>query len=228
MLSFFKPPPARTEFLDVVAVLKLSHKYDVPHLRRCALLHLATAYPTSLRDWDRRSTAGTFSPPTRLDDELELLQLVTLHDVRWVMPMLYYSCSTRSVFEIIESKATSLDQIDQRRIRLAGYLKQYSSTTRALRFLILPSSDGCTTRDACNIKALSWFEQAETWRPSIPLNIWDDSDWKKLGNDICTACLTRAKAAHRKARHTIWDDIPGMYGLPSWQELEMLKLRDLE
>ncbi|KAJ6592215.1 hypothetical protein DFH09DRAFT_1025124 [Mycena vulgaris] len=42
-------------FADIIGILRLSHKYDVPYLRRCTLQHLSIVYPTSLFDYDARA-----------------------------------------------------------------------------------------------------------------------------------------------------------------------------
>ncbi|TRM67873.1 hypothetical protein BD626DRAFT_480070 [Schizophyllum amplum] len=44
----FLPPPQDTSFEIIEGVLRLSNKYDVPTLRRCALQHLVIRYPTDL------------------------------------------------------------------------------------------------------------------------------------------------------------------------------------
>ncbi|KAJ7464391.1 hypothetical protein FB451DRAFT_1042210 [Mycena latifolia] len=45
--SSFFTPPEDTPLEAIVGILRLSHKYDVPYLRRRALKHLETIYPTS-------------------------------------------------------------------------------------------------------------------------------------------------------------------------------------
>jgi aldehyde:ferredoxin oxidoreductase len=36
------------------------------------------------------------------------------------------------------------------------------------------------------------------------------------------------KAAHREARQEFWEQLPKMYGLPGWEELEKMKAEDLK
>jgi hypothetical protein len=52
--AFFMPPPTEVQFEDTLAIMRLSHKYDVADLRRHALVHLGTIYPTTLAGYDAR------------------------------------------------------------------------------------------------------------------------------------------------------------------------------
>ncbi|KAF8217041.1 hypothetical protein K438DRAFT_1798203 [Mycena galopus ATCC 62051] len=61
--SFFMPPPAEFQLGEALAILRLSHKYDVPYLRRRALDHVGPIYPTSLAGYgdnnNRRQTSSS-------------------------------------------------------------------------------------------------------------------------------------------------------------------------
>ncbi|KAJ6592181.1 hypothetical protein DFH09DRAFT_1415107 [Mycena vulgaris] len=45
--SFSMPPPAEPRFNDIMGILRLAHKYDVPYLRPRALEHLGTFNPNT-------------------------------------------------------------------------------------------------------------------------------------------------------------------------------------
>ncbi|KAJ7100470.1 hypothetical protein C8R44DRAFT_566597, partial [Mycena epipterygia] len=49
---FFRPFPASTDFDVIVGYLRLGHKYGVDYLRRHALIHLSSGYPTTLAGAD--------------------------------------------------------------------------------------------------------------------------------------------------------------------------------
>ncbi|KAJ7132735.1 hypothetical protein C8R46DRAFT_818567, partial [Mycena filopes] len=50
--EFFEPYPAKTIFPIIAGVLRMSHKYQVDVLRKRALVHLSSLYPTTLPGWD--------------------------------------------------------------------------------------------------------------------------------------------------------------------------------
>ncbi|KAJ6582070.1 hypothetical protein B0H19DRAFT_1117472 [Mycena capillaripes] len=56
-----------------------------------------------------------------------------------------------------------------------------------------------------------------TW----PLEYWSPQAWGAL--KICEHCLTEAKTLHATARQTFWEQLPEMFGLPGWVELEEMQ-----
>ncbi|KAL1752185.1 hypothetical protein FB107DRAFT_293344 [Schizophyllum commune] len=68
VFHYFLPPPAKTTFAILEGVLRLSHKYDAPMLRRCALQHLSVTFVTDLAKM-RHDLCRTYL----VDDEREEL-----------------------------------------------------------------------------------------------------------------------------------------------------------
>ncbi|KAJ7439571.1 hypothetical protein FB451DRAFT_1192041 [Mycena latifolia] len=48
-----------------------------------------------------------------------------------------------------------------------------------------------------------------------------DEDWE--GFEICSVCRSRSYTIHKEAREACWDRLPGVYGLPSWEDLQQMK-----
>ncbi|RDB19543.1 hypothetical protein Hypma_013382 [Hypsizygus marmoreus] len=223
--TYFEDPPAQTDLQTLLAILRLGHKYDTPHLRQCALRHLSTAYPTTLQVWDSRLETRTFPPVGKFDDEFQLLQAALKIGARWAMPTLFYHCGAYPMQEILNSPVWigAGDLLLEKNHCLAGYTEQFAATLRVLRFLVQPTTDRCSSPLKCYPSRLTWFDMADTWRASIPLEIWDESDWKRFARDVCPVCLDQARNTHRKARIAVWESLPQTYGLPSWEELEVEK-----
>ncbi|TFK64306.1 hypothetical protein BDN72DRAFT_881571 [Pluteus cervinus] len=57
---YVPPTPSPTTFPIISAILRLSTKYMVPHLRRICISHLLTYWPTTLQGWDAREQLATF------------------------------------------------------------------------------------------------------------------------------------------------------------------------
>jgi hypothetical protein len=222
--SSFAPPPAQTDCRTVLSNLRLAHKYDVPHIRERALQHLASAYPTRLQAWDSRPKTRTFPPILKFDLEFQLLQAALETEARWLMPALFYSCCSYPMHEILNSVKWigTGDHLEKYKC-LLGYVDQFAATSRVLRFLVQSPTERCVTQTKCTAGRLAWFDMVDTWRTSIPLDIWDESDWKRLGKDVCAACLGQSRSTHRKARQVVWDTLPRTYGLPGWDVLEVSK-----
>ncbi|KAG5650781.1 hypothetical protein H0H81_011079 [Sphagnurus paluster] len=130
--AYFAPPPAHTDVKTLIAVLRLAHKYEAISLSHCALLHLATAYPTKLRAWDSRNETRTFPPCRLFSEEFQLLRLAYKHGATWTLPSLFYGCSAYPMNEILDSPVwTEADDLTlEKTLCLLGYAEQFSSSHR--------------------------------------------------------------------------------------------------
>ncbi|KAG6829681.1 hypothetical protein H0H92_003799 [Tricholoma furcatifolium] len=221
--NYFEAPPARTDFKTLLAMLRLSHKYQVGYLSQRALQHLSTAYPSTLQAWDTRNETRTFPAIKNFDDEFQLLRAAQKFSASWVMPSLLYSCGAYPMDVILDSQVwkEAGDLVVEKNAILLGYTEQFAASLRVVRFLVQPKTHGCTDELRCYKKKLTWFDVVDTWRPSIPLEIWDESDWKRYAKEVCAACLEQSRKAHIKARMAVWEDLPRAYRLPPWDKLEI-------
>jgi len=95
------PFPAPTTFENIAGCLRLSHKYGVDYLRRCALIHLLLAYRTPLSEWesyDYANNPGPVALPRKLCHghgptttfQLSAIQLTREVDTPWILPIAFY------------------------------------------------------------------------------------------------------------------------------------------
>ncbi|KAJ7159359.1 hypothetical protein C8R43DRAFT_1234077 [Mycena crocata] len=233
--SFFQSYPATTTFKIMSGVLRLSTKYDVDHLRRRALVHLSSAYPTTLTERDRRlnqyESAVWEQPSWHADGvagEISVIRLSREVDAPWILPLAFYVLGRRSVsIDIVpETPSTTprLCQSDQLALLKGSSLQQLAST-QILRFLCAPPIAGCTRREICMEAKLegmySAFEDLQRF-PRIPLNIWAEEDWDRIP-ELCDVCHENLRDMHNAGRETFWDGLPEMYDLSSWDTLRQMK-----
>jgi hypothetical protein len=65
------------------------------------------------------------------------------------------------------------------------------------------------------------------WFKCILLLPWGSTDMKQgkyLNNQVpwdtmCTPCLTKAKRLHEIYKKYTWDNLPGLFDLPSWDSM---------
>ncbi|KAJ7688022.1 hypothetical protein B0H17DRAFT_1012810 [Mycena rosella] len=235
--SFFEAYPHTTNFATVSAILRLSAKYEVEHLRRRALTHLSSRFPTTLSDWDVR--ADDEGPLWRRsswhDDISEYICIATIQLCReihapWILPSAFYMfCSENPAPQVIlhGTQAPHVELGDHdKAVFFAGQLLQHGTETKDVgRFLYFPSTiDTCVTPKRCGkarLAALEGFWNNYQEFPSMPLDIWDENDWDDLG--ICSICRGVLEKIHQEAREACWDRLPGVYGLPSRKDLEAMK-----
>ncbi|KAJ7438914.1 hypothetical protein B0H11DRAFT_1884190 [Mycena galericulata] len=235
--SFFEAYPAPTTFETLAGILRLSTKYEVDYLRRRALIHLSSAYPTKLSVWDSLKENFTEQPSwgrpswsilANSEIRFDAIRLSRQIDAPWVLPAAFYQLAADREVDhpadlLHDEYLSPTDQLSF----LKGYALQRSATASILRFLFTPRIiDGCRNRTKCAEKKLVALEFAHhDWDeyPAIPLQIWAEEDWTWL-EDVCPSCRSGLREAHQEARKDFWERLPGMYGLVCWKELEELKV----
>ncbi|KAJ7753408.1 hypothetical protein DFH07DRAFT_774153 [Mycena maculata] len=250
LLRFFMPFPAKVGMDAIMGCLRLSNKYQVDYLRRRALIHMASGYPTTLSRWDEITAhmEEDMNPPGNAPSWLlpldrrytvAAVQLLREVDALWMLPVAFYRLCIRCKDlgrEIYHGAAhNDIHQIlcyqDQEAFAKGHYLQIQSVTTDVLRFLTDPLDVvGCTSAKRCaraRFKAISWAMEETRELPAIPLDIWDAEGWEKL-HSTCPTCLTAHKEAHQAARQAFWDKLPEIYALPPWEELKKLEATALE
>ncbi|KAJ6529620.1 hypothetical protein B0H19DRAFT_968072 [Mycena capillaripes] len=225
--SFFEAYPAPATYETMAGILRLSTKYEVEHLRRRALVHLSSAFPMTLADWDMR-TPRSWNFQYSSSGSISLINLCRQTEALWILPAAFYRLGMTSRASTIICGGVSQVQlsVSDRVCFLDGLLVQRSATMDIVRFLYHPvSTDGCMTRKRCAEAKLDALEQVRDDLkafPALPLGIWCEDYWDRL-SEMCATCLEELREIHRKAREEFWRQIPEMFKLPSWHELEDLK-----
>ncbi|KAJ7455106.1 hypothetical protein FB451DRAFT_1099413 [Mycena latifolia] len=221
--SFFEPPPAKTDLAAITGILRLSHKYDVQYLRRRALLHLDTGYPTSLAVYEI-SGSETFSSDG-LDDSLRTIEVAAEVGATWVLPTAFYFLCYSDMRDILSAPTWGHLAPAHQTTAIVSYTRQRTACPPVLPFLRIPFTEGCTALDQCSAYKAAYLEDVAAWNISDPLGSY--KDWSPFEGRICAYCLTESEAYHRRARKKLWDELPGIYGLPPWDVLERLKAESL-
>ncbi|KAJ7456054.1 hypothetical protein FB451DRAFT_1276927, partial [Mycena latifolia] len=233
--EFFEPFPAPTTFAILAGVLRMSHKYAVDVLRKRSLVHLSSAHPMTLEQWQR---ADVDFKPSWFDavycDYIEMVLLARQTSALWVLPSVFYRMcrySFRLEDNIINGGASgalrSRDKVVC--IRATRFLEA-AATSNILEFLWSPQDEKfCRDWDYCIQSRCRLRRIAEGRRRSspdddigfTPLEIWQEEDWKQL--DICARCLPRMKKAHQEAQQSLWNQLPEIFELPDWAHLQKMK-----
>ncbi len=97
---FFEAFPAATTFPILAGVLRMSHKYEVDELRKRALVHLSSCYPTRFEDWKPKGTTSSSSPQTT-SQYLQVIILARQMDALWILPTAFYQlCDEEKIEDI--------------------------------------------------------------------------------------------------------------------------------
>ncbi|KAF7359030.1 BTB domain-containing protein [Mycena sanguinolenta] len=239
--------PAQTRLCTILGCLRLSHKYEVDHLRRRALIHLSSVYRTKLSKAEvvfrneskerlpskTRSWKWTVQDPRSGTAILLVIQVAREVNAPWILPHAFYDLATCYYPHCELARDAHIDDIalylsppDQRSFAHGHCQQVISSAANILRFLSHPLKiDGCTSLYEClSLRVLATERNRQNLQinAAMPLELWGSDQWKWL-DGLCRSCLVVLKKTHADAREAFWDSLPELYGLPSWEELEKMK-----
>jgi len=85
-------------------------------------------------------------------------------------------------------------------------------------------SETCSDRDECTAAVAKVFFIISSPHPKF----WVLNEWNKDWNTaMCLPCRKKAKEIYDAGRETCWQQLPAVFGLPDWAELQ-LKALDFE
>jgi hypothetical protein len=144
----------------------------------------------------------------------------------------YYDISKAGLSRIIKD-ARWLDLGDEARTTvLLGYSAQAQQCPKVLNFLFIgKGGNDCEKWTSCNKARLEMGRLTNTnlgrgRRAISPLDVWREPVWaaaEQMFKPLCSNCVTEAKALQAVAREKCWDELPKMFGLPGWEELEEMR-----
>ncbi|KAJ7610525.1 hypothetical protein FB45DRAFT_835476 [Roridomyces roridus] len=219
--SFFERPPVPTTFPVVEGILRLSTKYDVGYLRHRALLHLATASPLSLEEYDALSATSTFG----IEDSFPHLLLAENLGIQWAMPiaMLKVSCSL-TIEQILSELSPSL-QHTCLSARNSLIFAQGHDTFSCMRVVDQP---GCSSQASCRTNRVALLSVLTKRELLVPLGYFPPYWWAEtFPQMLCEACCREGRTQYNAGRQRIWDRLPALFGIPSWEDLRAAQEADL-
>ncbi|KAJ7018705.1 hypothetical protein C8F04DRAFT_1150423 [Mycena alexandri] len=235
--DFFEPSPAPTTFEILAGVLRMSHKYEVDGLRKRALTHLSSAHSTEFGDdgstlhHDLPSWRTALADGTN-DENMLIVELARQVGADWILPTAFYRMCEHSYEETIITR-TALSTGDKVRCFQGLRFLETTGAASVLQFLCNHEVAMCPQPYEClvarTIKHQSVSERRDYSRETettMPFELWGEGDWDDL--EVCDPCLSQMQKVHREARKRLWDQLPGIFGLPDWSELEKIKAEVLK
>ncbi|CAK5268366.1 unnamed protein product, partial [Mycena citricolor] len=224
-ISYYDPQETK-DFLLIAAILRLSTKYNVEFLRRRALAHISSLYPTKLSDWDQRKDNAMEVFNAR-PFAVFLLAKETGHQA--LLPACMYLCADSvDINDILDG----LESIDGTHIELdwpdkRACIRGRQNLLLALRsevFAFLTGSlaviTGCTAQARCDASKLRWLQSLEASLGNGCPGIFSIKfPWPSFRKAVCETCYAASYAHSNQKREEIWNNLPGYFDLPPWAEL---------
>lgn len=224
--SFFEPPPSPTELYIVESILRLSLKYDVQFLKRRALSHLNSTFPTTLDGWKTREKNRTIPP---LDNTPFAAFLLARNlELDWLLPAILYCISSHPIEKVLDSTVFGDEEISfkwaDKRMCIMG--RQTLLMTQAENAVQMTRNacnqvEGCTGA-TCSTTRTRCAQNLCSWNMAGFLDYLEDNV-NYHSQEFCPACQTAFKDAYTQATLQMWHDLPSMFSLPSWQDLEKIR-----
>ncbi|KAK7001410.1 glutamine amidotransferase type-1 domain-containing protein [Favolaschia claudopus] len=218
-------PAETTDFLLIAAILRLSTKYNVDFLRRRALAHISSLYPTTLQEWDLRKDTAMEVFNARPFAVL-LLAKETGHQA--LLPACMYLCADSVDINDILDGLTSIDgkhlELDwpDKRACIRGR-QNLLLALRAEVFAFLTGNltiQNCASPQRCDSSKLRWLQSLEASLGNGCPGIFSIKfPWNAFRKAVCENCYTASHTHSNTQRQLIWDKLPSYFGMPPWEEL---------
>ncbi|EDR12104.1 uncharacterized protein LACBIDRAFT_311092 [Laccaria bicolor S238N-H82] len=224
--GFFQPPPSKTDFDTLAGILRLSTKYEIPYLRQRALLHLDTIICNTLQDHDTRENKRTIPPRNSL--AFLIADLAHEMDLPWLLPPVLYFCTEDIVRDYMykgERKSMNKSQQVACIKALMPLIKWHQR--EVLSFLYLTNVDGCKSFAQCNEGRLKLSRACSASEVNFSLISFSGLFEEVVRRVVCTTCCIASRDAHLAGREALWEALPGLFDLPSWETLRTLRAQAL-
>lgn len=205
-------------FVYLCAVLRLSTKYEIKRLRGLALQRLKRGVPTTLASFDDPEYQDDRA--TAQKNALVVINLAWETNCLELLPCAYYYCSrlpASTIFEGSGGVTLALPDITACILGKEQLLNMQRQTTHPFLYTLPKSKSGSRCKDCCegNDRLLLEYLQRQDFRR--PCTFEQFIDWEKIG--ACKSCASPHQSAHTKGRQEAWAQLPGIFGLESWEKI---------
>ena len=231
----FEHPPKDVPVNVVLSVARLSHKYEVQHLRRRSILHIEQNYSMDMDTFLSRADLDLKIPWFfGLKTLLNIIATARYINALWVLPAAYYHCASMMDSHILRhtSSWNSSQHATVLLHVLSGLLNLQIMDVAWYTLLETPCSE-CLHRERCALYRLARGQEHRLFitnagRRPHTLICWWDRNWLKnqYCEGLCAPCSSACMSAYESSRGDYWDKIPSAFNLPSWKELKLLKETD--
>ncbi|KAL7282827.1 hypothetical protein ACG7TL_002240 [Trametes sanguinea] len=235
---------ARPPFPVVAALVELSHKYDMGHLREEALRRFRLCLPHRFSDFISRvnivnqqqsqGDGDTFGPTLESPalhisadrDVIRTANLVRLVDDNRMLPMALYLCAQLSVAALLDGtegddgRMHTLCREDQARCLQARMVLSERNHRKMARIWGLSVARSCCahSKKCHSIYRSQAKEELPEMVSSTPPNPLSSMDPRLRASGLCDARIAHLLEEEKKEMLMIWEKLPGDLGLsvPQW------------
>ncbi|KAF7291783.1 BTB domain-containing protein [Mycena chlorophos] len=223
-------------FLAVLSILRLSHKYGVEYLFQRALIHLEHVYPVDPSPHRPLHTLATNHlgyEAGKVDLDLRAIPLLRQVEATWLLPFAFYSLGTYYFEEVFPSAFWATFPEDLQRIFLCLQMK-HIRMIGTMHHCVgdASTSPNCRSEDQCSSEIADFCRTSILFHSPLndleervdldPLIMWDRSlAWDTfIENRICESCRLEILAEKEDVWWDLWEQLPANCGLEKWDVLK--------
>ncbi|KAJ7612731.1 hypothetical protein FB45DRAFT_1065429 [Roridomyces roridus] len=238
--GFFTEYPALTNYRTLEGILSLSHKYEVPVLKKRALIHLGNAFQHYNPSKPRLTPSSIGQRPLDVHVLPNIIALCHQIDAPWIfVPACYQYCQTASAADIVRgyTDMSGSNQVLAPDVQIALHsAKTRLHTEKMAEFMDFILADGAGIAKCHNLDGFhacpgirgrfrSATDLAKGQRLPGQMSAYL-ATWKIKG--ICGPCRTALERGAVAAEAKLNKDIPSLFGFQDRDELEKRRIQALE
>ncbi|KZP04392.1 hypothetical protein FIBSPDRAFT_404984 [Athelia psychrophila] len=211
------------------AFLRLGSKYDIQKLNIQARKKLFQNFPSTLAADDASDTHFDGIEKPKADPYIELLLIARSAGLLSIIPRVLYECCEKYSASQIQNGfsingTTVRLSLDEQVTLFAGHRAMRDALADTTykwlhKYKTEVANGNCTEPASCHtICPNVYFDMfTSKWAPA-GLDTWE---WpsEMLTGELCEHCAAAAPIKHAAGREQFWEQLPGFFDLPPWDEL---------
>ncbi|EIN04233.1 hypothetical protein PUNSTDRAFT_76587 [Punctularia strigosozonata HHB-11173 SS5] len=199
---------------EVIGIVSLATKYDIPHLRIRAAKRLAMWYPDSLKAWIAVRRESVSLSPT---DNRDVMNVARQCNLTSLLPVIMFALCDRPIAEIIDASLCPQDLL----LIMQGRLELLSMQRLLPYRWLYRGNETCVTPSICNRLKESHSHTLENnpWRQRV-WTFFNPFVWANVEKSgMCKQCVADGIQTGETGRQHAWNELPAIFGLPPWNQL---------
>jgi hypothetical protein len=199
----------------IQGILRLSTKYIIRYLRqRCISLFL-TKFPSTLDGYTLKSASNR--EKYKSDNVMRAIALARENNVLEVLPYAFYCIARLPHKRILKERPMDISWKDKAMTLVGRERLQWAQTSLSHVFLLNFQRAPLCRSSLCAFARgpHSEWHVLDCMKSPNPLQTYDN--WDNL--NVCSDCVAYCKVRHLKGREEVWDRLPDLFELPTWDEL---------
>ncbi|CAA7267441.1 unnamed protein product [Cyclocybe aegerita] len=214
--SHFDKIAPETSLMELVTfisgILRISTKYGMLQIRQKCISIIQDKFPSMLAGCDNILRCKIQYMPSEI---IRVIPLAREMNIPHVLPWAFYLCAQISVEELLENQMLSWQD---KALCLAGKenLWEMQCTVTHTFLLNFWPSPHCSTGCKMRMPTTFTLKDFESLRTS-PHLLGEYQDW--TGLRLCAKCQAFAQAQHQEGREKVWQKLPGLFHLGTWDDI---------